>query len=196
MSDNTLDTITDDSHPDYRARIVYDMDASEPYNDGGSPILRTWHNGYREPRAEQITAVTSHVVCDGIVSALERWANQLDMFERYLRIFHGTTSVKAYDRNDCQYVTFDTADWRAEMGLTDEYMAGQPGVDFNLASMDEYLAWLDGQCYGIVVEKLQTWRLDGTDDTRDEWDHVDSCWGFYGSEYASERAAELIAENV
>jgi hypothetical protein len=58
------------------------------------------------------------------------------------------------------------------------------------ASAEEYAAWADGNVWGYVIERCVTWRRDESDETMETWEHVDSCWGFYGHAYAEEAARE------
>ncbi len=199
MHEYVADTITSPEHPNRRALIVLDTSPTEPYDDGGSPILRLdISRNYGEWRAEQITSITSHLVDDRIVTAAGRWGSDTDVFERYLRIFHGTTKVEWHDSRsnggDYVYATFDTAAWREEMGLTDEYVAAHP--DINLASMTEWIAYVNGDCYGIVVEEKHTWKRTDSDDTIETWDTIDSVFGFYGdsdSPYITNEARGMLA---
>lgn len=186
-----------------RVRLVLDESAGEPYDDGGSPIVRwdlhtrhsgTWH-------AEQITVTTSYVLDASIVRAAERWGcNPHSLFRRYLRIFHGTTCYVEYDRNDGSdfvYATFDTAHWRQAMGLTDEHLAAHPEIRGQLANMDEYKAWCEGDVYGYVVEREVTWRKDGEPaTTMTTWEEVESCWGYYGRGEGERAAREALADQV
>lgn len=175
----------------YRALIVGDLWPSEPYDDGGSPILRIETGWYAE-RVEQVEEITSYRVHSQIIEAASRWArHEPETFERYLRIFHGVTKVETYDARrgggDFIYVTFDPKDWRDEVGAPE----GSIG-------MEEWRAYCEGDVYGVVVEKNVTWRPvdpeDG-DDTMDTWIDVDSCWGYYGfGEYVQEAAREALAE--
>jgi hypothetical protein len=195
----------------YRVRLERDDDAMQPEHDGGTPILRYeyggWHReGYTVEQVENI----GPTVPDGIVAALTRWGARDDLFERYLRMFHGTRSVvwEAPHRSGPDYVTFDTAAIREGFGLTGEYVAAHPEHfgehGEKLANMDEYVAWLTGDAYGYVVEERVAWgRLDSDgdlkrhesdDDRMETWEVVDSCWGFYGdTEYLRETALEALA---
>ena len=211
-----------------RVRLVLDDGPSEPYDDGGSPLLRLKFGDFysltRWAGAEQVTEITSYVVDDGIIEAAARWwAEESDVFERYLRAFHGTTEVKWYDSRDGDYayVTFDTADWRAEMGLTDEYLASHAGIV--LADMTEWRAYVEGDVYGYVVERLApvvdqddlTYAREtlGGDARYDDvvtlaegragiacaegvgvWVEVEdgSLWGLYGTDYAVKAAYEAF----
>jgi hypothetical protein len=176
----------------HRVVLVADDSPHEPYNDGGSPILRYWRDRtYGGFHAEQITNITSFEVPDEIVAALQRWGGDDDYFERYCRIFHGSTEFDWYTPNDrdYNYVTFDTAKWREAMGLTDEHVAKYKakGEPIKLAEMSEWQAYCEGNVYGIVTEKKVTWHAEGHPD-RVTWEQEDSIWGFYGYEYALEAA--------
>ena len=72
---------------------------------------------------------------------------------------------------------FDPADSVAEALLKDE--------------VDTYDQWLRGEVFGVVIEQA----LPG----EEQWDEVDSCWGFIGAEQAAEEGEEMLrayCENV
>jgi hypothetical protein len=52
--------------------------------------------------------------------------------------------------------------------------------------LQDYDDYLTGNVHGFVVEKRETWHKDSDpDEERDEWEQVESCWGFIGEpEYA------------
>lgn len=204
----TVETITLDEYPHFRARIVTDEYPDAPYDDGSSPIVRVAysrrHDGWE---AEQVDSGTSHRIDSGIEDAAAKWGDDVDKFERYLRIFHGTTAIKWFDSGDFSCVTFDTAVWREEMGLTEAHLAAHPEVRDGLANMDEYRAYIEGDVYGIVIEKLVQWvklagdqpifqNDDGSDGIREEWEDVDSFFGFYGDVdgYVTETAREMLKD--
>lgn len=172
---------------EYRVRLVRDAYADEPYNDGGSPILRfEVARAWPWCRAEQVTEITSHVVDDQIIEALTRWWDRCDNFERYMRIFHGTTGIEWYapSRSGAEYVSFDTSAWRAEVG-----------AEAGAVDMSEWKAYCDGDVYGYVVERRVPWTRDGEDPTEVvmvTWEEVDSLWGHYGIEYAEKSAREAL----
>lgn len=190
---------------DFRLVIEPDPHPSEPYDDGGSPILRYWGVGDSRFRAEQVTSITPHEVDNHIIDALARFGDsglpwQTPLFERYLKMFHGARSVQWHDdyRGDYKYVTFDTAGWREKVGLTDEWIAereaaGEPVV---LADMSEYQAYARGEAYGWVVEQKVTLvpvDADGhadMDNTREVWETIDSTWGYYSQERVEQAARE------
>lgn len=197
----------------FRVKIVNDDDTQPPYNDGGSPLLRITSLTH----AEQITEITSFELPASIPAAFAVFED--DVFERYLRIFHGTTSIVWWDQgqhNAHRYVTFDTADWRKAMGI--EQVPG----DHSLANLDEWRWYCEGEVFGVVVEKAvdrpvtvedllaarddliepsfravwdrATKAIQDDDDT--VWEEVDAVWGYYGHTYATEVARERLAEAI
>lgn len=192
----TVETITVDAFPGFRARIVADTDPQEPYDDGSVPIIQLdYSRSWGTYNAAQVTGITSYTLPRGIVDAARRWGKDVDTFTRYARIFHGVTRVETYGPNvstDYTYLALDPADWRDEVGASVEAVAAQDDL------MSEYRAYLEGDTYGVIVEKSETWRNVATDDERDDWAEVDACWGFYGDAdgYVTDRAREMIAENA
>jgi hypothetical protein len=178
----------------WRAVIVLDEDAEPPYDEGSTPIL-AW--SYREGlHARQVTEITPYRVPPTIVAALLRWHNDTDLFERYLRMFHGTTSVEWRSTDHMDFVTFDSADWRESVDQTAEtaaWLAAQGATPRTTSTMAEFLAWCEGDVWGFVIEEEVTWqRTDGRDITMMTWEPVDSCWGYYGEEYARQTALEVL----
>jgi hypothetical protein len=127
-----------------------------------------------------------------VEAAVARWGTDFDLLEKYLRAYHGATTVETWHSGDYWYVTYDPAAWREHVG------APEGSVD-----MSEYRAWCEGDVWGYVVEKRVTWT---TDDPayadEDRWEDAgDSCWGFYGSDgangkYLKDTALEALAYAV
>jgi hypothetical protein len=42
--------------------------------------------------------------------------------------------------------------------------------------------WCEGECYGWVVQTRHHFTSTTTDTELDEWEHDDSCWGYYGDD--------------
>lgn len=192
-----------DERSNYRLVLVRDADAEEPYNDGGTPLLRysaSWTGGLRD--VEQVTNITSYRVSNRILEALQEIGEDHEGFERYLRIFHGMRSIVWLSNRDAayDYVTFDTQHWRDEMGLTEEYLSEHPDVEgTGFANLDEYSAWLSGETYGYRIERKQRWRQVDEEgelipllDTPEKvtWEEEDACFGYYGYEVAVDAARE------
>ncbi len=190
MSDTIADTITDDALPGWRAVIHYDMSASEPYGDALAPALLVWDRWDRG-RPEWGSQVYRPTDADTIAGAFRHYADD-DLFTRYLRIWHGVTTVEHVSHRDGTVLIFDTADWRSHVGMPEHALPADLSGEAH-----EWRAYVDGDVYGVVVEHHRTgtttWDDDRTDDV-DDWEHVDSCWGFFGFEYATERATEMLHE--
>lgn len=183
--DDAIDTT---NSGEYRVRLVLDNDPEAPYDVGSSPILSRAWDRWRY-RADQVTSVTSYKVADGIVDALHVWGD-CEKFRRYCRIFHGVTAFRAYTgRDGTEYLTLDPADWREKVGAP----AGS-------ISLEEWIAYLEGDVWGWVVERRETlesvWRNTAGEVTfaseSEDWTEVDSCWGYYGRKYAEEAALEAL----
>jgi len=203
-----VDTVENDMGETFRARIFQDIYADEPEFDGGCHIVQVI-NGRHGLDAE----MTGYGQCaeypDGLLHSasdiIERFGHVgrmdgdmrtgIDIFERYLRIFHDGNLVE-YGQNratDYTYVAYVTRTLWESWGNT-----GEVGK----ADLDEWRAYVEGAVYGVVIEELTTWTRDVpcadregrvSDDTRETWETVDSCGGFYGYEYAEESAREQLA---
>jgi hypothetical protein len=177
-----------DTQGRYRARLVLDEDAGERYDDGASPLLRIDSGA----RATHVMATGRPLDADETVEqAISYWHttpgdSNWRLIERYLRAFHGVTQIETWHSGSYWYVTYDSAAWR-------EYAGAPPGS----ADMSEYRAWCEGDVWGWVVEKLVLWTTADAAVSpafKDEWEHVNSCWGYYGNgEYLKQCAREALA---
>lgn len=72
--------------------------------------------------------------------------------------------------------------------------------DWDEPSPEDMQAWRDGEVYGYIIERETTWQQvkPATDEpvTMTTWGDVDSCWGFYGREWAEENAREAFAAEL
>lgn len=185
----------------FRAYLRYDDSGEKPYDEGAVPILSREFNRYAysfEGVNEQGEAYAAL-----ITDAWNRFNHDDDVLARYLRIFHGAYSVLWDSSSNYAYLAFDTAAWRESAGLDDEWL-DRPGNDRQRlaeGSLNEVMAWANGEVYGWIVErkvKTVTVRTDYV--TGDElgsaegveWEEVDACWGFYGEEYARQAATEAF----
>jgi hypothetical protein len=164
----------------YRVRLEVDDSADKPYDDGATPILTIERVGYGtrveafNPQAEAYVSAVAEV--------LDR--HDMETVERFVKIFYGAIKMDTYWSDGIRgyYVAFDTAEWRAEVGATPERLK-----DENYLS--EVEAWATGDVYGFIVE-----RNDSGDS--DDWEETDSCWGFYGHEYAEQAAREALTAAI
>ena len=179
---------------DWRVLLVLDECADEPYDDGQSPLLRLDRTSYeRSLAAEHVMATGRPLDDDGKIEyAARHWdvtpaSDDWRLFEKYLRAWYGTTQIETWHSGDYWYVTYDTARWQ-------EYAQGGPGREPAKIDMDEYRAWCEGENYGWVLEKRVHWHTSDPDfEDRDDWEHADSCFGYYGRDYAEECALAELA---
>lgn len=68
---------------------------------------------------------------------------------------------------------------KARLAKLAEYAEGE---------VKEYARWMEGDCYGVVIE--------AGDEDDDDAEQVDSCWGFIGSDYATEEAQRMLQEQI
>lgn len=181
---------------DLRVVLFHDDQPHAPSDDGSSPLLRLWMRSY-EWRAEHVSEITSFKPdgIDGILAAAARWGYRSgrERFERYLRIFHGTTEVLWWDSRgngggDYVYVTFDTRQWREFVGCP----ADQTGV----LDLSEWQSYCEGDVWGRRVERRRSYvAADGSGDTIETWEPVQDAdsWGLIGREWAEQEAREALA---
>lgn len=174
----------------YRVRLILDEDAGEPYDDGASPLMRLDRTG-SGVRAEHVMATGRPLDADAQVeAAVQHWGvtpadGNWRLVETYLRAFFGVTKIETWHSGSYWYVTYDPAAWRE--------WAGAPEGS---ANMDEYRAWCEGDVWSWVTEKLVHWTTDDgavSASFKDEWEHLDSCSGYYGGDYAEKTAREELA---
>lgn len=115
------------------------------------------------------------------------------VFTRWARIFHGATVVEHRPHDGAWALWYVMPDKLAETALSAEALIQ--------AEVEQYRMWAEGEVYGHIIEKNVT-RIPRDAEDRDdpevdaetsEWEHVDSCWGYIGREYAEEAAREAFA---
>lgn len=192
---------TVEENDNYRVRLEIDDSGEKPYDEGAVPILsRPFRYGNWEAVNDAADEFT------GLLNALyERFEEE--QIERFLRIFLGAYSVRWESSENCRYVAFDTAAWREKVGLSDEWLDHHEMDRDALAegSLSEVISWANGEVYGYIVERklttYTTYKDAETGETvkeveSEEWDQIDSCWGFYGHEYAEQEAKQALKNNI
>lgn len=168
-------------HPDTDAEAPdADMQGSVYYFDDRSERFALQHAGKGPDLTEQL------------IDAWERFGDT-DTIGRYLRMFYGAVGFDYFDTRDGKYVSVVTADDLTEWGFSsiEEYRSQTGHADPSHGILTEWRAYADGDVWGYSVEKLTHWTADDGQ-TRDTWEEVDSCWGFYGREWAEEAAIEAL----
>lgn len=195
----TIDT-RDISGVEHRVRLVQDEDCTSPRdfdcNIGKIVALST---RYDWPMEDGDT-----VSADRIASATQEYSFRA--VSRWLRMFHGATMVlplyiggddrpiagTEFERARSYIgVTFDQPKTREITGVTQESIARGLKED-----IEEYGRWATGDAYGWVVERRAPHPHPECKATHhaDDWQHVDSCWGFIGYEYAESEARSALAD--
>ena len=182
------DSETLETSGNFRVQLVRDDYPDEPYDDGASPLIRLeYRYGWS---AEHVMTGGRPTDADRYIEdAAARCGTNFGLLTRYLIAYHGATKVEWWHSGDFWYITYDSAAWRAHVGAPE-----------GSANLDEYRAYCEGDVWGWVVEKRVTWHTDDDEyDDRDSWEHVDSCYGYYGSdgangEYLKSCAREALAD--
>lgn len=193
---------------DGRRRIIVepDHDAGMPDGDAYGYVMRRTYDGGRyvwqcENQPDGDTggpALATRMTTAG--NNADTYGDQLkgacDAVERAMM------RAGAVDWHDFRsYVDRSGDDWRVIVtrehltawGL-DEEDADHPARD----AAADWQAWLDGEVYGVILEELTTWTSNtiAGPRTRDEWESIESVWGFYGSDYAKEAGLETFGDQL
>jgi hypothetical protein len=173
---------------DLRVQIVADYDAGEPDDDSQSPLLRidSRHDDWDTAHVDKGT-MRPRDDDEKIEYAVLRWGGPSSRdwryVEKYLRAFFGVTQIETYWSDTYWYVSYDSEAWRDATGAP----AGS-------ADMSDYKAWVEGDVWGYVIEKRVVWQDKyGNLADQERWEEVDSCWGYYGHDYAEESALEALS---
>lgn len=187
--EDVVDTATAEDGTEYRVRLEYDDSPEKPYDDGATPVVSVSH-GYWQTDVEEFNDAAKGFAAK-LLAFHERMTDGNAVFERYLRIFHGTKSFCTGSSDHYTYISYDTAAWRAEH-LSEDYLLQDPKAapDIAKGSLEEVVAWANGEVYGFIVEKNVA---DEDDDP--EWEPVDdgTVWGHYGREWAEKAAKDELA---
>lgn len=187
---------------EYRARVVQDtepaIDPRKDYSNAGR-IVALDSDWRTERPQEDGPDRYSRANAASIIDAIQD--HSFPVVSRWLRIFHGATVVlplygmleglragdpEAQDPADgYSGVTFDTPQTRKDTigeGLI-PVEREVPTMRASLAAdVDTYTAWAAGNVYGWIVERRPV-------DSDDEWEDLDSVWGYIGeTEYPMSEA--------
>lgn len=172
----------------YRAVIIADEDAAIPDWDGMYPTLQI--DNYSVGPLLGEGAADFAVILSTFISAVPE---PLETFERYLRIFHGTTQFATYNLGKSReygYVAFDTAKWRESQGIDHPEHIKEEDM------LSDVRSWAEGDVWGVRIEKLVTWSTEDEeveDQDLSDWEELESVWGHYGREYAEQSAREALS---
>lgn len=93
---------------------------------------------------------------------------------------------------------FDSPKWSEAQKYVDDHYTSPAYKDLHKAAvkycesvLDEYVKWINGEVYGVIVVTYEDVSEDGSDEQ--VWQQLgdeDACWGFIGSDYAEESLKE------
>ena len=183
-STEALDIIASTTHAFLRAEIYHDPDREQPelltaitYNSRSRYTLGT------ETADEDRDSEIARKVRDGEYVGIPVWA-----------YVHGGATVRAEFSNPfgCPWDSGRSGWAYIPRDVVLRELAPTPGrkrvsrklleqvYGFIRAEVGEFSAWLDGDCYGVIIR-----------DTRTD-EELDSCWGFVGHDYAMTSAREML----
>jgi len=177
---------TTDVNANVRVRVVQDEDPHTPETDVPTARIDGGHVEYLA--GKDVSEVDTRQLL-GAWNTLGDW----DKIGRWLRMFHGATAVEIIDSRDGTFVMFDTPKWRKYNGISETVSLTGEAADWR--------AWLDGEVYGVIVERTTTTKTTSIDmatgdmvsqDENDGWREIGSTWGFFGREDAEESAREEL----
>ena len=123
---------------------------------------------------------------------LDRWDKRhaVPAWRRWLRVYRGGQATpersESYRQDSTTWIAYVTAELRAEWGIPDDVAP----------TITEWMAYVDGEVYGIRVEKADSFDEDGEPDTWEELDDKTETWGYYGEDSAKQAAAELLDDTI
>lgn len=174
----------------FRVRIEYDDSAESPRQWSNLGVITLTAPGTGRLDIEEDTDRERIAAVEDAVS-YERDARTIT---RYLRMAHGATAVlpirrqsggdlvEATRNDEYDGAIYDTPETRAECGEPADMMAAL------IAELNVYNKWARGEFVGFVVERSVPACEHGHGD---EWQHVESVWGFDDESYALEQGCEI-----
>lgn len=166
-------------------KIIHDSDCEEPSSDDEAVKIVICHRRFTNPSPD--VGGDADEVMEWVKANRKEWyVTNLFMYE------HGNVALRAGERNPfgCQWDSGQVgiiAIKKSEFGRgKGERNAKRLEWCKNIA--EEYGQWMNGECYGYVIED-------------EDGEQLDSCWGYIGLDYAKEEAnsaakhhAEEVAE--
>lgn len=172
-----------DQTENLRVRLVYDMNAQNPRDEFDHVANVVTLPNARHTDVDKEGGPLAY----GWRYLLDRYylTEAAETFERWARIFHGAVTMYDSSHDGAACVWYLTGEVIEREGIADPMACLK-------AERDEYRAWAEGDVWGYVIERRVTWTLMDADDEMHTWEHEESCFGFYGLEYAEESASEAF----
>lgn len=120
------------------------------------------------------------------------------IFERYVRACHGGVTEMLSPHDGPSAIFYVLPEMMRGAGFSEEEStSAERMTDVLQAELSEYRSYVEGDVYVIRVEELQTWqRVGHEDETRDEWETIDSLAQVIGDDYARAEGMRMLADAV
>jgi len=180
------------SKGDIKAYLIQDEDALNPFDDWDTlGTLVTWHRNYTFGGVNGIKEYP-----EGPQALLDELdTEELLRLPVYLFDHSGlTVSTKPFgcqwDSGQVGYIYITHKAWKDEFqgGKESKEEAEERAYEILRSEIEALDQLLTGDVWGVVVEK--TVRCEACGDEKEE--HLDSCWGFFGSEYAEQECERMF----
>lgn len=173
---------------EYRVRIIHDHNSEDPRTafDQMCEIVsmeRHWYGEQARFIASLIRDTDAWQVLETLVAANNPdWSDDVDMpdivnndalRERWLDTVKDCLLVEPFSTDSFHYVAYTTPELCEKLGVEWANAAAAMGGEIEL-----FKQWAEGDCYGFRLEKRNVCPTC----EHEEWEEVDSCWGFYGSD--------------
>lgn len=186
----TLATYIDAKNPNIRALIIEDYDSESP---------RLWDNTclfhFKDDRTYKLPQEAEDII-DWQYHELESEYDDEECKQERKEYFEKLNNE--YYLFGMYYANYSYA-WPLffkQCDIDDEKMIGLALVkkqdiehDYCLAKssfsceLETYQQYNEWEIFGVQIQKLQTWTNEETKETKQEWETIDSCYGFYGTSY-------------
>jgi len=177
MSDNVVETI---QQGDLTIKIIQGCEAQSPEDEADDGLfIVTTRNRYFEVLHHGLDAA-KFLAQDGVKDRY--WVFPLRAYIHSgvaLSLTSGGQFSDPWDSGQIGFVFAAKSEWKYERRNTKKRNSAWKAASNHVETWNQYLS---GDVYGVVVE-----------DSAGE--HIDSCWGFYGLDYAREEA-RAMAKNA
>lgn len=179
----------------FRVSIHIDEAPSRPDGDFFGTVVHLDRYG----RTEVMGHAYSMPAEDYGIGGLWDHYRDMDLMERYLRIYEGIVGFDYFDTQDGKYVNIvmpkDLEIWGWDVDKPETW----PYEDPARSNLNEWRAYSEGDVWFWVVEKAVTWTTDDEDvedDEKTQWEEIDALHGYYGQEWAEQAAREGLDDHA
>lgn len=117
----------------------------------------------------------------GDIGGLRWYSEADDAVLRWSRIWYGVELFREEPDAGTTYWWIDPDEREENVKLGAKWNTREEQRVVVMQDVKTYQQWASGEVFGLAIEKLVTWSpvADDDDRTREEWDVVESVWGFY-----------------